>query len=332
MKTGRQMVPRTWPPGRRQTRIAGVALQRLDRIGSYWHMDYVIENLRLRELMVVVNENQAFYEDFVEFLKEKGYSSVYEFITEKSDSIAASTIEEYLRRDSPAVLYDGLLRPYANSKAKWFFLAWLMRDAATQRLQPLLRSVPGRTALEKKRYLLNEIRKFVAPLFPDSKSWEWPAISEVLLARLEGSRRALKGNFFEGIVRRILSETIENHGLPLEVGDRQIKVQDETYDVQVNGELGTILIPVKTRETMGGGHALLFTRDIFKSIMVASNQGFQCVPVVIAESWTGDLEALNSKHYIYIQANPNQIEELQPILEMELKKIVPLLETLVRMS
>ncbi len=128
-------------------------------------MNYVIENLRLRELMVVVNENQAFYEDFVGFLNEQGYASVLEFITEKSDSLAASTIETYLRRESPAVLYDGLLRPYANSKAKWFFLAWLMRDAATQRLQPLLKSVEGTTDLERKRNLLNEIRKFVAPSF-----------------------------------------------------------------------------------------------------------------------------------------------------------------------
>ena len=293
-------------------------------------MNYVIENLRLRELMVVVNENQAFYEDFVGFLNEQGYASVLEFITEKSDSLAASTIETYLRRESPAVLYDGLLRPYANSKAKWFFLAWLMRDAATQRLQPLLKSVEGTTDLERKRNLLNEIRKFVAPLFPDSQSWEWTAISEVMLARLEGSRRALKGNLFEGIVRRSLRRIIEAHDLPLEVNEKQFKIEEETYDVQVKGELGTILIPVKTRETMGGGHALLFTRDIFKSIMVATDQGYQCVPVVIAESWSGDLEALNSKHYIYIQANPNQIEELQPILERELERLAPLLERLER--
>ena len=293
-------------------------------------MNYVIENLRLRELMVVVNENQAFYEDFVEYLNDRGYSSVVEFITEKSDLRAATAIEKYLRRESSAVLYDGLLRPYANSKAKWFFLAWLMRDAATQRLQPLLKSVPGTTDLERKRNLLNETRKFVAPLFPDSQSWEWSAISEVMLARLEGSRRALKGNLLEGIVRRSLRRVIEDHDLPLEVGDKQIKVKDETYDVQVKGELGTLLIPVKTRETMGGGHALLFTRDIFKSIMVASDQGYQCVPVVIAESWSGDLEALNSKHYVYIQANPNQIEDLQPVLAREMERLVPLLEALGR--
>ena len=291
-------------------------------------MNYVIENLRLRELMIVVNENRAFYEDFVTFLNEQGYSSVLAFIAERSDSHAAATIEKYLRRESPAVLYDGLLRPYANSKAKWYFLAWLMRDAASQRLQPLLKSVPGTTDQERKRYLLNEIRKFVAPLFPDTESWEWPAISEVMLARLEGSRRALRGNLVEGIVRKSLQQVIEDYDLPLEVGDKQIKIEDETYDVQVKGEQGTLLIPVKTRETMGGGHALLFTRDIFKSILVASDRGYQCVPVVIAESWSGDLEALNSRHYVYIQANPNQIEDIQPVLESELERLAPLLEAL----
>ena len=291
-------------------------------------MNYVIENLRLRELKIVVNENRAFYEDFVAFLIDQGYSTVHEFISEKSDSHAAATIEKYLRRESPAILYDGLLRPYTNSRAKWFFLAWLMRDAATQRLQPLLRSVPGTTSLERKLNLLNAIRKFVAPLFPEAQNWEWPAISEVMLARLEGSRRALKGNFIEGIVRRSLHRVIENNGLPLKVGEQQIKIEEETYDLQVTGGQGTLLLPVKTRETMGGGHALLFTRDIFKSIMVASNRGYQCVPVVIAESWAGDLEALNSKHYVYIQANPNQLAEIQPILDGELERLVPLLESL----
>lgn len=56
--------------------------------------------------------------------------------------------------------------------------------------------------VERQSYLLNEIREFVAPLFPQSESWEWPAISEVMLARLEGSRCALKGTLFEGLVRR----------------------------------------------------------------------------------------------------------------------------------
>jgi hypothetical protein len=291
-------------------------------------MDFVLHNLRLKELVAIVQENKRFYEDFVAFLKEEGYSSVLEFIREPSDERASETISKYLTRPGEVKLYDGVLRPYSNSKAKWYFLAWLLRDAATQRLQPLLRTVPGETIIERKTYLLNEIRKFVDPLFSEAENWEWPAISEVMLARLEGSRRALKGTLFEGIVRRDLRDLIKKHKLQLKVSNKQVKIGDETYDVQVMSEAGSILLPVKTRETMGGGHSLLFTRDIYKSILVATENGYICVPIVIAESWVGDLDNLKSELYIYIQANPNQITAVEPLLRQKLEELLPLLESI----
>ena len=291
-------------------------------------MELILQNLRLHELTAIVRENRAFYDEFLRFLQETGYDSVADFIQDESDQRAAQTITTYLNRQSTASLYDGLLRPYTNAKAKWFFLAWLLRDAATQRLQPLLKSVPGDTDVERKSYLLNEVRKFVAPLFPDPESWEWAAVSKVMLARLEGSRRALKGTLFEGIVRRTLEKLILQEELPLEVNQTQVKLADETYDIQVTRVSGTLLIPVKTRETMGGGHALLFTRDIFKAVLAATERGYRCVPVVIAESWTGNLEALDSERYIYIQANPNQIASIEPILAQELKRLLPILQSL----
>ena len=290
-------------------------------------MDFVLHNLRLRELVAIVQENRRFYQDFVGFLEGEGYASVLDFVQEQSDEKATQAINRYLNRVSEARLYDGLLRPYSNSRAKWYFLAWLLRDAATQRLQPLLKTVPGNTPIERQTYLLNEVRRFVAPLFPQSENWEWPAISEVMLSRLEGSRRALKGNLFEGLVRRNLEDLLKAHKLPLQVHRTQVKIDDETYDVQVTGAAGSLLIPVKTRETMGGGHALLFTRDIYKSILVATEKGYTCVPIVIAESWTGDLEGLKSELYIYIQANPNQITSIEPILVQKLEEeLLPLLE------
>lgn len=289
-------------------------------------MDYVLYNLRLKELVAIVRENESFYRDFVVFLKEQGYDSVLDFIQEPSDEKAAGTISRYLSRPIDVNLYDGLLRPYTNSKAKWYFLAWLLRDAATQRLQPLLRSVPGETANERKTYLLNEIRKFAGPLFPRVENWEWPAISEVMLARLEGSRRALKGNLFEELVRRNLRGLFEKYGLKLQISKTQVKIDDETYDVQVIGEKGTVLLPVKTRETMGGGHSLLFTRDIYKSILVAADKGYQCVPIVIAESWIGDLDELKSELYIFIQANPNQLAVVEPLLAEQMAELMPFFE------
>lgn len=74
---------------------------------------------------------------------------------------------------------------------------------------------------------------------------------------------------------------------------------------------------------------MLFTRDIYKSILVATEQGHTCVPIVIAESWTGDLEGLESELYIYIQANPNQVAAIEPILaEKLLQDLLPLLESI----
>jgi hypothetical protein len=248
---------------------------------------------------------------------------VHEFVREPSDERAVQIIQEYLGFAGKAKLYDGLLRPYTNPQARWYFLAWMLRDAPAQRLQPLLADLPGDSLTQRKAYLLNKIRRFVEPLFPNPDSWDWPAISEVMLARLEGSRRALKGTLFEEIVRRNLRTLFEGQGMTLEISEGEIRVHDETYDVKVSGPKGSILLPVKTRETMGGGHALLFTRDIHKSISVAEDHGFRCVPIVIAESWGGDLASLPSEKHIYIQANPNQIAVIEPDLAAKLAALLP---------
>jgi hypothetical protein len=74
---------------------------------------------------------------------------------------------------------------------------------------------------------------------------------------------------------------------------------------------------------MGGGHANLFTRDIFKSISVAHETGYECIPIIIAESWGGDLKSLKCEHYIYIQANPNQTKEVRESLNKALLDLLP---------
>jgi hypothetical protein len=270
-------------------------------------MSYVRENLRLFELVAIVRQNKPFFDDFLEYLREQGYPDVHSFIREAEDTRATAVMEGYLKRDSGAVLYDGLLRPYPNAQARWYFIAWLLRDAPAQRLGPMVSSGSEGSVIGRRAALLNDVRRYVEPLFPDSQSWEWSAIAEVMLARLEGSRRALKGTLFEEIVRRNLRELFKQAEAPLTVSDKEIRLHDETYDVQVSGPKGTILLPVKTRETMGGGHALLFTRDIYKSISVAEEHGFVCIPIVIAESWGGNLKALTCENSVYVAANPNQI-------------------------
>ncbi len=285
-------------------------------------LDFVIENIRLRELVAIVNTNRAFFDDFRKFLQDRRYAVILDFIGEASDDKGREVIAEYLTYNSEAILYDGVGRPYANRKARWLFLSWLLRDAPAQRLDPLVRHMPGSNSVERKAFLLNELRNCVKLLFGRPESWEWPVIAEVMTARLEGSRRALKGNLFEAIVRRSLVTLFENNRISLRIGEGEIRINEETYDVQVYGEKEILLIPVKTRETMGGGHALLFTRDIHKSISVAEEAGHHCLPVVIAESWSGDLDGLPCEKYIYIQVNPNQIAQIEPLLMDALERLL----------
>ncbi|GHT93182.1 hypothetical protein FACS1894116_04660 [Betaproteobacteria bacterium] len=284
---------------------------------------FVVDNLRLKELAAIVEQNKPFYDAFSSFLQRHGYANVAAFIHDTDSAKARSVIESYLANPAGATLHDGLGRPYTNGKAKWYFLAWILRDAPAQRLEPLLRSIDGATLEEKKVVLINHLREFVGPLFPGSEKWTWPIVSEIMLARLEGSRRALRGTRFESLVRNLLTELFTASAIDLAVGEQQITISDETYDVQVVSGKSKILMPVKTRETMGGGHANLFTRDIHKTISVAQENGYLCIPIVIAESWGGDLDSLHCEHLIYIQANPNQTDEIGPKLATELKSLLP---------
>ena len=282
----------------------------------------VIENIRMKELVIVVNQNQGFFDEFLLFLKKRGYASVHKFIIEPSADVAASILKDYFATPFDSTMLDGIGRPYEDKKAKWYFMAWLFRDAPAQRLGPLLQAIKGSGTIDKQIKLLNRLREFVGPLFPNSESWKWPALSEVMLARLEGSRRSLRGGLFENIIRRLLTDLMQVNGLSIKITDKEIRLLDESYDIEVTGKNGRILIPVKTRETMGGGHALLFTRDIHKSITIAQQNGYKCIPIVIAESWVGDLASLGCENFIHIGINPNQLDRVEVLIQNELVKLI----------
>lgn len=283
---------------------------------------FVSENLRLIELVAVAEANKPFFVETVEFLRGQGYASLKDFVFEASEAKGLHTLKTYFEHSFSSTLFDGVMAPYQESKAKWMFISWLFRDAALQRLQPLVSQETGSTLVDKKASLLNKIRRHIAPLFKEEECWMWPAIREVLIARLEGSRRAKKGTLFEGIIRVELRTQLELLKCKnLTVLPIQQKIDDETYDVVVSGDRGKVLIPVKTRETMGGGHALLFTRDIFKSIQVAQRAGHECIPIVIAESWGGKLGDLECNFAVHIQRNPNQIDKILPELQAQLKSV-----------
>ena len=243
-------------------------------------MELVVDNLRLAELVTITRSNEPYYNAFVTFILKHGYKNIYQFINESNEAKALSVIVSYLDSDEKVKLHDGIGREYESELAKWYFLSWVMRDAPAQRLAPLLKNMKGTSTKERRGMILNEVRKFAAPLFPEEAAWTWPAIAEIMLTRLEGSRRSLKGTTFEDTVRTIIRAVIAKRKLKLVVGGKQVRISDETYDVQIIGQKRTILVPVKTRETMGGGHANLFTRDIHKAISVARENKYECIPAV----------------------------------------------------
>lgn len=293
-------------------------------------MAFIIENLRLKELAIVAELNRPAFECLVQFVRAAGYASLQAFVLERDEAKAGEVILRFLQTPLPkgVDLFDGIARPYLPQKAKWLLLGWVFRDAPEQRLRPMVASMPGRNTAEKQAYLLNQLRAFAGEVFPEAARWEWTAVSEVVIDRLEGSRRAIKGTLFEAIVRRSLEKIFADQSVKLEIGKTEIRLGGETYDVSVVGGNGQILIPVKTRETMGGGHALLFTRDIHKSIAVAHESGFDCLPIIIAESWAGDLTTLSCKDHVYINRNPNQITEVEPLLAIELERRLPAFQSI----
>lgn len=285
--------------------------------------NYIIDNIRLSELMIITQQNRAYFDEFEKFLSIQGYSSIYHFIQEQSEPAIRKVLIAYFSHSFTSFLYDGVGNAYKADKAKWLFICWLLRDAPEQRLRPIVSSLDQGNKTANQIYLISKLIDYIRPIFPSPISWTWEAFMEVMLDRLEGSRRALKGGFIEGIVRSILFSVFSEMKLStLSISPKQIALGGETYDVSITGPNGTILMPVKSRETMGGGHAQLFTRDIHKSISVAEEHGFMCIPVIFAESWQGNLGSLPCQNYIYLPINPNQISNNMENLEGEVKKII----------
>lgn len=298
-------------------------------------MALAFENIRLKELAIVADLNLKYYKEFLVYLGNEKYDSLYDFIKEEDNEKTEITILNYFNSfKHGSNLYDGVARPYKENYAKWLFLSWILRDAPVQRLTPMLASISsllGTTPNHRKAKLLTLVKQPLISIYPNQESWTWYCFREVMIDRLEGSRRSIKGSLFEVIVRRHLREVFEENNIELSVQDKEIKIGGETYDIIVeNKDNKKILMPVKTRETMGGGHALLFTRDIYKSISLAQVAGHKCIPVVIAESWGGDIDALKATSSIVIARNPNQIDVIEPILRDEIIKNVDVFRALAK--
>jgi hypothetical protein len=223
------------------------------------------------------------------------------------------------------ILFDGIGRSYPHAKACYYFFSWLIRDAPQQRLGPLIQRAVRQSGRGRGEIEIRALATLINNYRSDVRTFSWIAIREVIIDRLEGSRRSIRGHEKEAIVRTALIAAIQtyytqhgNYGkyAGVEIPASQITIGNETFDVCANllnqnrDRVRRVLIPIKTRETEGGGHAHLFSRDIRAAIIAARQDApdDHLVVVIVARNWSDrEAEAIRRRvdHAAIFDMSPN---------------------------
>jgi hypothetical protein len=238
-------------------------------------------------------------------------------------------------------LFDGGGVPYKHLDACFFMFAWIARDAAVQRLKPLISSIQDKGSRGSKEAEIEVLANLIFHYKTNLRFFDWSVIREVTLQRLEGSRRAKKGSAVEMYARTALShaftyyyQTRRNYGgfVDFEISDKPLKVKNRTYDVAVwltraDGSKLLLVLPVKTRETQGGGHSHLFSRDIEQANqdILAHHPDAVIAFVIIAQNWASEeLHQLEKvyEHVFYFDKNPNTFIGFDDASQIEMNKLV----------
>ena len=301
---------------------------------------------RLVDLTKLADQAQPFYE-WIErqfqryFHSSKNLQELIFCATKSEIEAAIRSCYETINSASLPKLFDGGGVPYKHREACFFLFSWMARDAAVQRLKPLISKASKSTSKSSKDVELEVLAGLLHKYRGNVRYFDWPVIREVTLQRLEGSRRAKKGSAIEMFARSALShsfayffKTRGNYGVydDFEIIDKPFKVKNRTYDVAVwlkkaNGQNRLLILPVKTRETQGGGHAHLFSRDIEQANLeiLAAYPDSSIAFVIIAQSWSlAEIRHLGDtyEHVFYFDTNPNIFKGFDDSSQIEMNKLV----------
>lgn len=308
-------------------------------------------HLRLLDLTKLADQAEPFYkwvQKKFQIYTHSGDSLENLIKRSSSEVIKQAILTCYLEKELSSVpkLFDGGGIPYKHKDACFFFFSWLARDAATQRLTPLISAAMKKSEGITRVELEAEVLSLLLYSYKDNiKFFDWSVFREVALNRLEGSRRAKKGSAIETYIRTALTESFSyyyktrgNYGsyTDFRIMDRPLKVKNRTYDVAAivknDKEDRLIVLPVKTRETQGGGHSHLFSRDIEQANKdILEIYPTACIiPVIIAQNWSIEEIYIQEKEYgnvFYFNQSPNTFsgfdfssqEKLNLILEKVLE-------------
>lgn len=266
-----------------------------------------IAHYRLVELSKLADQAKPFYDWIEKKAKEStgSHRTLHEIFLSCSKTELNSIIKSCYQDNKPEkpFLFDGIGRTYSHMKACLFFFAWIIRDAPQQRLSPLISRMIKADDVVRFVAETDSLTELIYEYRSVVKSFEWQTVREIFIDRLEGSRRSISGHRIEGNVRTGLITAIQtyfsihnNYGRfeKVKIADKQIKVGRHTIDIsaklypKVGDDIVDLLIPVKTRETEGGGHSHLFTRDITSAItdIKAELRNFHIAVIIVAENWS----------------------------------------------
>ena len=305
-----------------------------------------ITHYRLVELSKLADQAKPFY-DWVERIAKKRTGShkllseiLFNASKEELRDIILSSYRE--KEENRPFLFDGIGRVYPHTKACFYFFAWIIRDAPQQRLSPLISRMRKLENIDK---IVAETDALVELIFEYKsyvKSFEWLTVREVIIDRLEGSRRSIKGHKIEANIRAALLTAFQNYFAiygnygkykKVKIANKQIKIGNHTVDISAElfpkeGEKkATLLIPIKSRETEGGGHAHLFTRDIIAAVNELNNdeEKYHISAVIIARNWSvSELEHISNQMDLifHFDMNPNQFEGFDEKTQIQLNKYI----------
>ena len=266
-----------------------------------------ISHYRLIELSKLADQAKPFY-DWVERTAKKvtgSHRTLNEILFQASKKQIKEIIEACYSdgTEIKPFLFDGVGRVYPHFKACFYFFAWIVRDAPQQRLSPLISRMRKADKVSRITAETDALRELIFKYKSVVKSFDWQVIREIIIDRLEGSRRSIRGHALEASARTSLVTAIQNYysiygnyGIfkKVDIADKQAKIGRHTVDVSAvlypKDESSPIrlLMPIKTRETEGGGHSHIFTRDIISAISDIKSEKKQdhIVVVIVAKNWS----------------------------------------------
>ncbi|MDJ0660010.1 MAG: hypothetical protein QNJ42_11055 [Crocosphaera sp.] len=305
-----------------------------------------ITHYRLVELCHLADQAKPFY-DWVEKIakKETGSHKTLNEILLSASKETLFNIIDYCYNESDEnkpLLFDGIGRVYPHKKACFYFFAWIIRDAPQQRLAPLISRMRKLENIDKVMAETDTLCQLIYEYKSYVKSFEWLTVREIIIDRLEGSRRSIKGHHLEANVRTALITSFQyyfsvygNYGIykKVKIADKQIKIDNHTIDVSAelinrnNGQKERLLIPIKTRETEGGGHAHIFTRDIMAAIhdIKENNHKHHIAVVIIAQNWSAsELENIDDQIDLifHFDMSPNKFNGFDDDSQIKLNKYI----------